>query len=246
MSRTALSAISRPRSSGESSVIPDVATDATRPDGSSEGFLFAKNGASGKTLPIGGNVRLVQYLRDNPLFHVVQHGCHHDYFEFDRQSRSEIARRLDRGMCLLMEAGFPRPKTFVAPHDKFSRTSFEEVSKRFSVISSGWYELRRLPVSWWPKYTMKKIRNVPHWRMNGTLLLSHPGCLLSCQRPRETMLEEIKRVIQRQELTVLVTHWWEYFPNGEPDASFISILHETAEYLARQSDLKVIRFADLT
>jgi hypothetical protein len=46
-------------------------------------------------------------------------------------------------------------------------------------------------------------------------------------------------------LTVLVTHWWEYYRNGQPDESFIAVLHELADYLAGQNDIKVISFAQL-
>src|SRR5947209_17014752 len=101
-------------------VIPDVATDAVTPDGQPEGFLFAKNGTKTRTVAIDSNERLVEYLLENPGYGIVQHGCHHDTFEFDRESPVEICARLDRGAWLLKEAGFPPPQTFVAPHDKLS------------------------------------------------------------------------------------------------------------------------------
>lgn len=59
------------------------------------------------------------------------------------------------------------------------------------------------------------------------------------------MLDEIIRTVNSRRLTVLVTHWWEYFPNGNPNDDFIGCLHETAEYLAAQKDVKVISFADV-
>jgi hypothetical protein len=226
-------------------VIPDVATDACTPDGRPEGFLFAKNGARSATVPIGANPQLVKYLHESPGYNVVQHGCHHECFEFDRESASEISERLERGSQLLIAAGFPRPVTFVAPHDKLSRASYREVAKRFQVISSGWFELRRLPRAWWPGYLLKKMRQAAHWRMGETLLLSHPGCLLSAQRNFGSMLDEIGRTIDSRKVTVLVTHWWEYFPNGKPHEDFIRQLHQTAEYLASHKDIKVISFTDL-
>ena len=119
-------------------------------------FFWPRPVRSPATLPIGSNQRLVGYLLQNSGFHIVQHGLHHDYMEFERDDRSEIRRRLERGARLLREAGFPRPQTFVAPYDKFSRVSLAETAGRFRVVSSGWYESRRLPVSWWPKYFLKK------------------------------------------------------------------------------------------
>jgi hypothetical protein len=235
-------------------VIPDVSTNALTPDGKTEGFLFAKNGAepgtagvppASRTVPMADNPNLVNYLRDNSHYHVVQHGCHHDCFEFDRKSPSDIAARLEHGTKLLAAAGFPRPVTFVAPHDKLSRASYREVARRFQVISSGWFELERLPITWWPKYVAKKARHTPHWQVNGTLLLSHPGCLLSAQRDYNSMLDQIIRSVHSRKVTVLVTHWWEYFANGRPNEPFIRVLHQTADYLASDKDLKVISFTEL-
>ena len=60
------------------------------------------------------------------------------------------------------------------------------------------------------------------------------------------MLEMIKAQIQQHQLTVLVTHWWEYFREGKRDTQFIAVLHKLADYLQSQSFLKVISFSDLT
>ncbi len=225
--------------------IPEVSTNVTFPDGRPEGFLWNRSTPAAETVPIGRNQELVRYLLDNPGYHIAQHGLHHDYFEFDRHDRREVRRRLERGGDLLREAGFPRPAAFVAPYDKFSRVSLDETARQFPVVSSGWYESRRLPVSWWPKYARKKLFNAPHWRIGNTALLTHPGCLLSCHRPRQTMLEAVKRAVQNSSLTVLVTHWWEYFPNGRADEEFIRQLHETAAFLAGDAAIQVITFADV-
>ncbi|PWU16852.1 MAG: hypothetical protein C5B50_12590 [Verrucomicrobia bacterium] len=201
--------------------------------------------ASRATYPLAENPPLVRYLQDNPGFHVIQHGCHHDPFEFDLLSRPEAAELLELGTARLVEAGLPRPETFVAPHDKLSRPAYQEVSHRFRVLSTGWFEWRRLPASWWLRYGFKKFRRSPHWRSSRTLLLSHPGCLLSCHRQPGTILESIIYQIKTQRLTVLVTHWWEYFRQQRLDDRFIAVLHETADYLAKQREIRVISFADL-
>ena len=198
-----------------------------------------------ETVPLAENSALTSYLRDNAGFHIVQHGCYHDTFEFDLEDRTEIVRRLERGRLRLWEAGFDDRSTFVAPHDRLSRTAFEEVARRFSVISTGWFEMHRLPVSWRPRLLWKKISGRPHWRVGRTHLLSHPGCLLSRQRPPDSILPAIKRTIQRQKITVLVTHWWEYFRDGAPHEAFIRVLHETAEYLASDPSLVVMPFSAL-
>ena len=94
-------------------------------------------------------------------------------------------------------------------------------------------------------YLVKKARKTPHWRAGKTLLLSHPGCLLSRFRQRDQILNLIKAAIAESPLTVLVTHWWEFYRGGEPDQKFIKVLHETAEWLAGESDLRVVSFEDV-
>jgi len=226
-------------------VIPAVRRDAKTPDGKREGFLFAANGNAQNTNPIGQNRALVDYLRSEPNYRIVQHGCHHDTFEFSINDEAEVSRRISQGATHLADAGFTAPKTFVAPHDKFSPAAFRKCADHFQVISTGWFELARLPHAWWPSYLMKMVRKAPHWRAGKTLLLSHPGCLLSRFRQRDQILNHIRAAIDSSPLTVLVTHWWEYFPDGKPDQDFISVLHETASYLSSQPEISVVGFDDL-
>jgi hypothetical protein len=226
-------------------VIPDVDSDATMPGGGTEGFLRAGPEKRVGTRPLGSNPALARYLLENPGYHVLQHGCHHDCFEFDRDASGEISRRITRGKRLLLEAGLPEPETFVAPHDRFSKAAYVEVARNYRVLSTGWFELRRIPRAWWPQYTLKKVRGDAHWRIGRTLLLSHPGCLLSCHRASATILDQIITQLNSRRLTVLVTHWWEYFPGERADERFINLLHETAQYLATNRDVKVISFRNL-
>ena len=227
-------------------VIPNVRTDTISPDGVLEKYLLAKRPETSPELPLAGSTGLARYLRENPGFHVLQHGFDHSPFEFDSDQRADVANRLDRGAAALAAAGFEVPRTFVAPYDRFSRVSLSEVAKRFGVISAGWFELRRLPFAWWPQYAMKKMLKRPHWKVGRTLLLTHPGCLLSYQHPYATMLESVKQKVVSQRLTVLVTHWWEYFRDGNRDTAMLEILHATAEWLASDPQVRVISFDELT
>jgi hypothetical protein len=222
--------------------IPEVRMNARTPEGTREGFLPPQPNPAVETVPLAQNRVLVDYLHANPGYHIVQHGCYHDTFEFDRTDRADIVRRLERGQLRLREAGFNHVNAFVAPHDKLSRVAYEEVAKRFGVISTGWFEWRRLPLAWRPRYVLKKISGQPHWKVGRTVLLSHPGCLLSYRRSFDTMLNEIMRTIARGEVTVLVTHWWEYFRDGKPDEAFIRVLHNVADYLASRPDITVTTF----
>ncbi len=163
--------------------IPEVDVNTRMANGMPEGYLFARNGSPPDKMAIGANTTLVKYLKGNPGYRVLQHGCHHDYLEFDSVTRAEAAFRMDHGAKRLMEAGFSKPGTFVAPYDKLSRGSLMEAAARFQVLSTGWFEFRRLPWTWWPKFAVKKARKAEHWKIGGMSLLSHPGCILSCHRP---------------------------------------------------------------
>lgn len=233
--------------------IPNVRSDVFYPQGplvgQPEGFLVAAKGVKPGTYPIGSNEQLVEYLRTNQGYKIAHHAYHHEFVngrpEFDNPDAEDVARRLDAGAKFLREAGLGRPTTFVAPYDMITRASYLELAKRFQLISTGWFQLSRTPIQWWPQFFMRKVRRKKHWHVNGTKLLSHPGCLLSYHRAPETILPAIKDAIGSRNLTVLVTHWWEFFREAEPNQKFIKVLHDTAEYLASTPDLKVVSFDDV-
>ena len=227
------------------SVIPEARTNILSADGRQEGFLTAGSVSDQPLMPMTDNPELVSYLKAERGYRIVQHGCHHDLFEFDSFDRLDIARRLERGAQCLEDAGLGRPSTFVAPYDRMSREAYCEVAARFKVISTGWFEAGRVPLPWWPAYAMKKARKRAHWHAGGVTMLSHPGCLLSYHRPYGEMLNTVRHSIESQPLTVLVTHWWEYFRNGEPDEPFIAVLHELAHWLASRPDILVASFQDI-
>jgi uncharacterized protein DUF2334 len=233
--------------------IPNVRSDVFYPRGplagQPEGFLTAAKDVKPGAYALGSNQKLTNYLRENSGYKIVQHAYHHEFVrgnpEFDIHERKDIARRLDLGTKHLLEAGFPKPLAFVAPYDRITRASYEELAPRFKLISTGWFELGRIPRRWWPAFFLRKARRQPHWRAAGVTLLSHPGCLLSYQRRVETMLEEIRRSIESRRLTVLVTHWWEFFRNGEANRPFIQALHDTAAYLASDPEIRVASFDEV-
>jgi hypothetical protein len=218
--------------------IPEVRTNVRMRDGRLEGYLTAGRGPDVPLAPIGLNRELVEYVRSEPGYHVAQHGCHHDVFEFGSSNRAELARRLDRGARCLSEAGFARPAAFVAPYDRLSRGALVEAAARFDVISAGWFEARSVPLRWGASYALKKLARRRHWRAGRTCLLSHPGCLLSYLRPPGKMLEAAS-------LTVLVVHWWEFFREVTPDDRLIGVLHDVGGWLASRPDVRVVSFGDV-
>jgi hypothetical protein len=230
-------------------VIPNVRTDITYGQNILEGFLLTRRGTKEKVLPVSQNEALIQYLLSNPGYQVVQHGYNHEFVngdcEFEQHDRKDLVRRLENGSQILVGAGLKRPDAFAAPYDRFTRTSLQEVGKRFRLISGAWFEFRRLPPAWWPSFALKKVTRKEHWHVGRTILLSHPPCYLSHRRPYATMLNQIKQAVASRQLTVLVTHWWEFFHDGGPDEAFIQVLHDLASFLAAAEDLAVVGFDDV-
>jgi hypothetical protein len=227
------------------SVVPAVTTRAVRLDGEPERFLGPVPDSQEREAPLADNRDLVKYLKDNKDIRLAQHGCTHSPFEFDAPGRAGLAARLERGTLLLEQAGLSRPAAFVAPYDRLSRAGFLEVAARFPVISTGWFERGRVPLRWWPGLLARKLAGRPHWRAGGACLLSHPGCLLSRERSYPGMAAAVRRAVESSSLTVLVTHWWEYFPGGQPDQAFIQVLHEVLDWLAHDRGVRVVGFEEV-
>ena len=59
------------------------------------------------------------------------------------------------------------------------------------------------------------------------------------------MFAAVCRDIESRALTVVVTHWWEYFREGVPDERFIAVLHEVAAWLASRRDIRVVSFREI-
>src|SRR6187402_2849865 len=60
--------------------IPDVRSDVRTPDQKLEGFITSGKPSTRPHEPIAENKELIDYLRSEPGYRIVHHGCHHDYF----------------------------------------------------------------------------------------------------------------------------------------------------------------------
>ncbi len=72
---------------------------------------------------ISGNTELVEYIKNNSLIEIMQHGCNHEIKQgvFEYMQNTGLFEDTVRGKAEL-EKAFDRPVTvFVAPHDQFSR-----------------------------------------------------------------------------------------------------------------------------
>jgi len=227
------------------SVIPKVNTRATLPDGRPEWYLPNDPTALAETIAIGEHHELTAYLRANREFGIVQHGFEHTFQEFLATDDLRIRRSLYDGAKLLVDAGLGRPSTFVAPQDRISPSALRHLAERFRVVSTCWFERAQVAGAWWPPYLLKKALGRPHWRAGECAMLSHPGSLLTHTREPRAQLDALRRHVGNHRLTVVVTHWWEYFRREQYDPAMLGLLHETADWLASARDVRVVSFDDV-
>ncbi len=232
------------------SIIPEVRTDTRLPDGRLEGFLHGPRAGSPGTLPIRENRALLQYLSAEPGYRLLVHGLHHDFpgghFEFASDDPRDLKARIARALMRFEEAGLGRPKVFVAPQDQMSRTAMALLAENFPVVSGSWYELGRVPRRWWPAYLIqKKVLRREVLRLGGTMFLGHPGCRFRPGRDPDRARLDVLAHVESHDLTVVVLHHWEFFPEDREDPVRIEALHALAADLAARPNLQVSALEDL-
>lgn len=227
------------------SVIPNVNTRATLPDGRPEWYLPNDPSGHPATLPIGEHRELVSYLRSNPGYGIVQHGLEHTFQEFLAADEDRARRSLSQGADLLAAAGLGRPSAFVAPQDRISPPAMRVLAERFRVVSTCWFEPRQVAASWWPAYLAKKALARPHWHAGSCAMLSHPGSLLTHTSDPQAQFDTLRRQIRSHHLTVVVTHWWEYYRREQYDPAMLGLLHDTADWLSAARNVRVVSFDDV-
>lgn len=215
-------------------VIPCVDTRICRTTGEAECYLPNPTTALADRIPIGKNPKLVHYL-SSTAYELAMHGCYHTQNEFDMQDRAQVIQCIETGFKHFLEAGLQKPTAFVAPYEAISKVAFSELVKQFATLSSNWYSLKKVPYAFWPALTLKKLSGNQHWRAAHCLCLSRPQQFFSSI---PYTLDEIIEYIENNQLTILLTHWWEFFDNE--GARKKALLHELARYLAASPTIKVV------
>lgn len=231
--------------------IPYVRTDVMRPDGALERYLWGEIAGTLSFVPLEHNAALLDYVRHERGYVPIMHGLTHEFVnghcEFVSDKPFEVARRLDQGLTEFKAANLGRPRIFVAPQDSLTRTSFREVMKRFSILSTRSLSLDLLPHRYWPPYLYSKTFGQDiHLQIGDSTVLTHPGCILSNTKSLDGMLDRVLRVIRAQDITVVVSHHWEYWgEDGQLNKQFVAVLHALAEYLGKATDIRVLRMDEM-
>lgn len=218
-------------------IIPLVDPTTSQANGTKEPFIYTRciqKAFQNDCIPLKQNPALIEYLKKNQ-YELVMHGCHHTFHEFGTDARQEIQNRLKRGFQAFEEADLQRPSAFVAPYEAISRAAFSEITQNFSLLSSHWYSIKKIPIQFWPSLISSKLKKQPYWKANTCLCLTRPRQFFSSVN---YTLQDIVAVIETSPITVLLTHWWEFF--DQEGARKLKLLHELAGYLATNSSVKVV------
>lgn len=91
------------------------------------------NGAikDGKEYPIHLNKELVDYIKNNPLIEIFQHGCTHETVGgiFEYLSNKDLNKETTRGKIELESTFVKEISIFVSPHDQISNKGIKAIEK---------------------------------------------------------------------------------------------------------------------
>jgi hypothetical protein len=218
--------------------------------GDYEPFIPPEYRGRDECFEIGGNKALVDFVRRHPAIHVAQHGYSHAYVdgarEFEIADSARISEMISEGARIIEKAFGVRPAFFVAPWDSISRAAFAALARSFEGISTGWLSKDSVPLTWLPKLLVKKLAHRNYILAGKTLVVEHPGCILSKFTPPQEIRQRVLQYIENSEVAVLTTHHWEYFgEDGAPNEPLLAAYHAVVAELAGRSDVRLASFAEI-
>ncbi len=234
------------------SVIPAVNSAAKTEScyfgaGSPEPFLPQDIAGEDKQFPITGNPALLKFLNSIRRKEFLQHGFEHagqsGGYEFESEDKAVIEDKLIKGMDILEKAFGVIPETFVAPQDKYSKTAFAAIKRRFKTLSLGWVDSSRIPFALYCRYWQMKLM-CRNYICDGKLLITeHPGCMFSKFMDITQMSKKLDAYIASHQTTVIVTHHWEFFSNGVLNRNLFDAFRHRITGLLGKSE--ILTFSEL-
>jgi hypothetical protein len=218
--------------------------------GDYEPFITAQYRGEETCYDIGENKALVDLVSRHRCIEVAQHGYRHAFMngtrEFEIQDAREIEKMIRDGAQIMEKAFGARPAFFVAPWNRISRAAFPALAANFDGISAGWLSKDSVPLSWLPKLLIMKLKRRNYIFAGKTLVLENPGCILSKFTPVEAIRGQVMAHIERHEVTVLVTHHWEYFnDDGSLDGKFLAAYHALIAEINAQKDVRLASLSEI-
>jgi hypothetical protein len=215
--------------------------------GSPEPFLPRDIAGEDKQFPITGNADLLQFLnsikRKEFLLHGFEHAGESGKYEFESEDKNTIQDKLIKGMNIFENAFGAIPETFVAPQDKYSKTAFAQIRSRFKTLSLGWVDSSRIPFALYYRYLQMKLMRRNYICDGKFLIAEHPGCMFSKFMDINEMSKRLDEYIAGHQITVIVTHHWEFFENGTLNRNLTNAFRQRITGLMNKCEF--LTFAEL-
>jgi hypothetical protein len=204
--------------------------------------------------PLTPDSEIVRYLRQNPVYEIVQHGYNHLIIDGIREGMLADARvitgKIETSSAIIKECFGRESDFFVVPWDDVSAESISLLKRSFKGISL--HRLGQRHVSWSRKLqaACRRFLNdrtrLPYFQDGSFLLLEYPGPILSMFNDYSLMKGKVIEWLAHHDILILVNHYWEYFWDwDQPNHEFISAWHDIAASLLDRPDVEIISFSKL-
>jgi len=234
--------------------IPAVNTSAVTSSadfgvGTYEPFIPKEVAGVEKEWPIDENKALIDYLKKIENVEFLLHGYSHfglpPAYEFENDDRDVIIEKLEKGKEIFKKAFAQTPSTFVAPQDKYSPTAFEIIKDNFEIFSLGWIDKARINTKLKTKYYWMKLTKNNYIKDGSISIFEHPGCMFSKFRVPEDSMKLLDKYIEQHDVTIVVTHHWEFYEEGKPNQKLIDAFVSKIKSLHRSDKYQFITFSQL-
>ncbi len=235
-------------------IIPNVDASAKTisnnyPENSYEPFITEEFRGGKKQFQINKNLVLIKFLKSIKNAEFLLHGFTHKSesgnYEFKIEEESIIDEKLNRSSEIFELTFEKKPKTFVAPQDKYSIKSLVAIQKRFDIFSLGWIDKTNIPKSFLLNYYLMKLCRKNYILKGEFLILQHPGCQFSKFKEINKSSSILERYLNSNKITVIVVHHWEFFKDKKLNQELYMAFKNRILSLWENDNYKFINFSKL-
>ena len=209
-------------------VIPEVALDTRAPDGVRERFLDPDSPDCADDMPLLADTPLAVWLRRHEqetdvFLHGFSHRRRRGETEFGALSREESVPLIRRGLETLTNALGRTPMGFVPPWDRLSRGAVDAVFEQLDLVSTGWIDRPRLPITAWPAYVAERLGQREALRVRRGWLLRHRGGKILGTTSPDAVASLVDGMTAGADVGVIVLHHWMFWDQPEPHPVIVAL-----------------------
>ena len=203
------------------SVIPQVALDTRDSAGHRERFIDPTRPDEATFARMSPATPLSRWLRAHSgEVDVLAHGLSHRRLrggtELGALDAGEADRLLVQSRDILHAALGRAPAGFVAPWDALSRGALVAATRRFSLVSTGWVDVRRLPFTAWPAHVHERLARREALRVGDAWVVRHRGGRFDAQSAPESVPSVLDELARGAPVAVIVLHHWMFWDLPAP------------------------------